>query len=191
MSPPFLVVLGVGLLLVPVWRLRAPDGRLAAFDQREWPTGRNLALVLLDMARAAGGAWVLSLGMPELPHFAHHSEWVWQAALALVVGLGLVVQTFVWHDEDHVQAPVAFLAGVAAVLVDPVVLLLVGPLAAGVALALRAWSGVFMTATVGTILIGWLLNAQSWSRVVFVGAVMIFPVVVSVLAGRHMGWPRK
>lgn len=191
MSPSFLVVAGVGLLLVPVWRLREPEGRLAAFDQREWPTGRNLGLVLLDGLRAAVGAKILSIGLPALPHFASHSEWVWQAVLGLIVGLGLVVNTLVWTDEDHVLAPVAFLAGVMAVLVDPVVLLLVAPLAAGVALALRAWSGIFMTATVGLILLGWLLSAQSWSRVVFVGAVMIFPVVISILAGRHMGWPRK
>jgi len=191
MSPSFLVVAGVGLLLVPVWRLREPEGRLAAFDQREWPTGRNLGLVLLDGLRAAGGAKVLSIGLPALPHLASHSEWVGQAVLGLIVGLGLVVNTLVWTDDDHVHAPVAFLAGVVAVLVDPVVLLLVAPLAAGVALALRAWSGIFMTATVGLILLGWLLGAQSWSRVVFVGAVMIFPVVISILAGRHMGWPRK
>jgi hypothetical protein len=181
----------VGLLFVPVWRLRAPDSRLAAFDQREWPTGRNLLLVLLDVGRAAGGAWVLSLGLPELPHFIHHSEWVWQAVLGILVGLGLGVQTLVWYDEDHVQAPLAFLVGVALVLINPVVLLLAGPLAIGVSLALRAWSGIFLTATLGTILIGWLLDMQSWSRVVFVGAVMIIPMVFSVLAGRHMGWPRK
>ena len=191
MSSPFLVVVGVGLFFVPVWRLRSPEGRLAGFDQREWPTGRNLILVLLDFLRAMGGAWALDAGLAGLPHFAHHSEWVWQLVLALLTGLGLVVASLVWRDEDHLQAPLPFLAGAMVVLIDPTVLLLVAPLSIGVALALRAWSGLFLTATVGMILIGWLLNAQSWSRVIFSGAVIIFPVVLSVLMGRHMGWPRK
>jgi hypothetical protein len=191
MSPSFLVVVGVGLFCVPLWRLRSPDGRLSGFDQREWPVGRNLFLVVLDLLRAMGGAWSLANGLPELPHFAHHSEWVWQLVLALMVGLGLVISSLVWHDEDHVQAPLPFLAGTMLVLIDSTVLLLVAPLAIGVALALRAWSGVFFTSMIGMMLIGWLLNAQSWSRVIFTGAVIIFPVVLSILMGRHMGWPRK
>jgi hypothetical protein len=191
MDSSFIVAVGVGLFCVPVWRLHAPDGRLAAFDQREWPSGRNLALVVLDAVRAAGGASLLNWGLPELPHFANHGEWVWQLVLALLVGLGLAIQTFAWTDEDHVQAPIVFLAGVGAVLVDPVVAMLVATLAIGAALALRAWSGFFLAAALGTVLIGWLLNEQTWPRVIFIGAVMVVPVVLSVLAGRHIGWPRK
>lgn len=191
MDSSFLVVVGVGLFCVPVWRLHAPDGRLAAFDQREWPNGRNLGLCALDAARAMGGAWLLETGLPGLPHFVNHGEWVWQLALALAVGLGLIVQTFSWTDDDHVQAPVVFLGAVAVVLVDPVVVMLVAALSIGAALALRAWSGLFLAASLGTVVLGWLLNSQSWPRVIFVGAVFFLPVVLSILAGRHMGWPRK
>ncbi|MEY4488127.1 MAG: hypothetical protein RIQ79_635 [Verrucomicrobiota bacterium] len=191
MLSSLLVVLAIGLFCLPIWRLHAPDGRLAAFDQREWPTGRNLVLVLLDLARALGGAWLLAKGIPDLPLLNNEHEWLPDLGISIAVGLGLIVQTFGWTDEDHVQAPLVFVAGVAAVLVDPVVAALVGALAIGAALALRAWSAVFLAVCVGTILIGWLLNAQSWSRVIFLGVAMGLPVVLSILAGRHMGWPRK
>jgi hydrogenase-4 membrane subunit HyfE len=191
MLSSLLVVLGLGLFLLPIWRLHAPDARLAAFDQREWPKGRNLLLALLDLARASGGAWLLAKGMPELPLLSSENEWMPDLVISAIVALGLTVQTFAWTDEDHVQAPVVFVAGVAAVLVAPAVAALVGVLAIGASLALRAWSGVFLAASVGTILIGWLLNVQSPSRVIFLGVALGLPVVLSILAGRHMGWPRK
>jgi hypothetical protein len=191
MSSSFQVVLAVGLYCLPVWRLHLPAGRLAAFDQREWPRGRNFLLVLLDGARAVAGAWLLAKEVPGLPQMAQAQEWMPDLVIAGVVGLGLVVQTFAWTDEDHVQAPVIFMAGVAGVLLDPVVAALVGALAIGAALALRAWSGVFIVASMGTVLLGWLLHTQSWSRVIFLGVVFGLPMVLSILAGRHMGWPRK
>lgn len=191
MSPSLSVVLGVGLLFSPLWLLHGPDARLAAFDQKEWPRGRNLMLVFLDAARAALGAWLLASGMPDLPHMANAPVWAPELALAGVVGVALTIQTLAWRDEDHVQAPVVFLGGLAAVLFDPVVAVLVLPLAVGAALALRAWSGVFLAASLGAVGIGWMLNAQSWGRVIFVGAVLGCPVLVSILAGRHMAWPRK
>jgi len=187
----FYVVLGMGLLLLPLWFWHGPDARLAAFDQREWPKGLNLLLALLDLGRAAGGAYLLQLGLPELPILANHSEWRVELVLAGIITLGLVVQTLAWHDEDHVQAPVAFLAGVTLILVDLRVVGLAGALALGASFAVRAWSMLFFAASAGTVLIGWLLSFQSWPRVIFLGVALAVPPVVSVMAGRHMGWPRK
>ena len=65
------------------------------------------------------------------------------------------------------------------------------PLAVGAALAVRAWSAGFIGAGVAVAGVGLMIETQDVRRALLLGVAVNVPVVVSVMAGRHMGGPRK
>jgi len=164
---------------------------LGNFDQRGWPQGRNLVLTVIDLVRAAVGANLLARGFPGLKGPRGAPEWLGEVWLAVALAVALAVQTLSWRDEDHVRAPVAFLLGAMLVLIHPLVLVIGLPLAIGAALAVRAWSAGFLGAGVALAGVGLVIEAQDLRRALLLGAAVNIPVIVSVLAGRHMGAPRK
>ena len=179
------------LWLFPLWLLRAKGARLGNFDQRGWPQGTNLVLTVVDLIRAAVGAKLMLEGLLGLPVPAGAPDWLGQAWLALALAVALGVQTLSWRDEDHVQAPVAFLLGALLVLVHPMVIVIGLPLAVGAAMAVRAWSAGFIGASVAVAGVGLMIETQDVRRALFLGVAVNVPVVVTVMAGRHMGGPRK
>ncbi|MCX6937811.1 MAG: hypothetical protein NTU80_07915 [Verrucomicrobia bacterium] len=191
MSSPLYIVGAVVLWFFPLWAFRAPKSRLGGFDQRDWPTGRNLVFTVVDVLRASVGGWLMARGLVGLPNWPFGVAWMSEAWLALVLGLALTAQAFYWHTEDYLQAPVAFLIGALSAIVHPFVLILGLPLAVGAALAIRAWSACFVGASVGLIAIGMVVTAQDWRRTVLLGAAVNLPVLASMLAGRHLGGARK
>ncbi|MBC8010367.1 MAG: hypothetical protein H7067_09750 [Burkholderiales bacterium] len=191
MSPLALVIIASVLLLFPLWVFRAPGSRLGAFDQRGWPTGRNLVVTIVDVLRASLGAGVLIKGLLGMAEAGRWTGWRPEIALAVGLGLALLVQTLVWRDEDSVHAPVGFLLGALVALVHPIVLALVLPVAIGAPLALRAWAPCFLGTGVGLIGVGMLIELQDWRRTLLLGVVVTLPVLVSVMAGRHMGAARE
>jgi hypothetical protein len=191
MSSSVSLVLALVLLWFPLWLLHAPTARLAGFDQRAWPAGRNVFLCILDALRASIGAWLLLGCLPELARVAPLGRWQDAAFLAGAVAVGLLIQTLVWRDEDHAFTPVLYLLGVAAAVAHPVVLVIALPLAIGGALALRAWSAGLLAGGLGLAGVGLAVSQQDWRRSLLVGVAFCLPVLVSVMAGRHLGWPRK
>ncbi len=187
-----LSVLGGSILwLFPLWLFRAKGSRLGNFDQRSWPRGRNLALTVVDLIRAAVGAKLMAQGCLGLPRPQGTPDWLGEVWLALALVVALIVQTISWRDEDHVQAPVVFLLGALLVLVHPLVLIIGLPLAVGTALAVRAWSPGFIGAGMAVAGVGLMIESQDVWRAIFLGVAVNTPVVVSVMAGRHMGAARK
>lgn len=186
-----MIGLGLGLLCFPLWLFRKRGARLSGFDQRTWPKGLNLPLAVLDAVRASVGAWLLIHALPELQRVGQFGRWQDAAYLAGAIALGLLIQTLSWRDEDHVLAPVPFLLGIASAVAHPIVLVIILPLAIGSSLALRAWSPGLVAAGLGFAGVGLAVEQQDWRRAVLVGIVFCFPVLVSVLAGRHLGWPQK
>ena len=191
MPPLALVVIASLLLLFPLWVFRAPGSRLGAFDQRGWPTGRNLALTIVDVLRASVGAGLLIKGLVGMATAGRWTGWRPEIALAVGIGVALVVQTLFWRDEDSVHSPVAFLLGTLVALVHPLVLLFVLPVVIGAPLALRAWAGLFFGASVSLIGVGMLIEAQDWRRTLLLGVVIPLPVLISVMVGRHLGAARE
>jgi hypothetical protein len=187
----FLVIGGSFLWLFPLWLFHAKDARLGNFDQRSWPRGTNLALTVIDLVRAAVGANLLARGLLGLPIPRGGPEWLGEVWVAAALALALAVQTLSWRDEDYVRAPVAFLLGALLVLIHPLVMAIGLLLAVGTALAVRAWSAGFIGAGVGLIGVGLVFEAQDLRRALMLGVAVNIPVIVSLLAGRHLGEPRK
>jgi len=192
MSPLAFLSLAAALLFFPLWVWREKGSRLGAFEQRAWPLGRNLLFNLADVGRSALGAWALVRGVEFIPAIPEApAAWMAHVWVAVVLGLALAVQAGSWCDEDHLHAPIAFLAGLCAVLVHPLVLALMLPLAIGSALAVRAWSACILAAGVGMAAIGLVVEQQDWRRTLFLGVAVNVPVLLAVMAGRHLGSARK
>lgn len=170
---------------------RAKEARLGSFDQRAWPTGRNLVLTVIDLVRAAVGSNLMVKGALALPRPAGAPTWLGEVWLAVALSVAVTVQAVSWRDEDHLRAPVAFLLGALLVLVQPVVLVIGLPLAVGAALAVRAWSAGLIGAGVALAGVGMIVESQDWRRTLLLGALINVPVIVCVMMGRHMGAPRK
>lgn len=174
--------------MLPVWWLRGRGSRLVGFERRAWPSSaRALVLTVADVLRAALGAGLLLRNLPELARIERLGSWQDPAALALAVAAGLMVQTLAWRDEDFSFAPAFCALGIAAVVAHPIVLAISLPLAIGGALALRAWAGGFLAAGSGLALVGLAVEQQDWRMSLLAGLALCTPVLVSVLAGRHLG----
>lgn len=191
MPPLALVIIASLLLLFPLWVFRARGSRLGSFEQRGWPTGRNLALTIVDVLRASLGAGLLTKGLLGMATAGRWTGWRPEIALAVGLGVALFVQTLSWRDEDSVHSPIAFLLGALVALVHPLVLLFVLPVVIGAPLALRAWAGFFFGAAVSLIGVGMVIEAQDWRRTLLLGVVIPLPVLLSVMVGRHMGAARE
>ena len=191
MSPLLYIIVAAVLWLFPLWSFHGPKARLGGFDQRAWPTGRNLLFTVIDLVRASFGGWLLVRGLAGMPSWPINSVWMAEAWLALALGIALTAQAFYWQTEDYLQAPVVFLIGALTAIVHPTVLLLGMPLAIGAALALRAWSACFVGASFGLIGVGLVVTEQDWRRTALLGAAVNMPVLISMLAGRHLGGARK
>jgi hypothetical protein len=191
MPPLFFQILGILLLFFPLWTLRAKGARLGGFDHRVWPGGRNLVLAIFDVLRAAAGAGLLVRRPVDLPMLEGLGIWANPLVVGIAVALGFAVQSLAWRDDDHAFAPVAFGLGVAATAMHPLVLVIVLPLAIGTAIAVRAWAAGFIAAGVGLVGVGLVVEQQDWRLGLLVGTAFFVPVMISLMAGRHLGWPRK
>ncbi len=191
MTHPALIAIGLGLLCFPLWLLRPPLSRLAGFDQRAWPRGRNLVLTIVDVVRASAGAKLLLNGLPGLERVAALGLWQEAAFMAAAILLGLLVQTLVWRDEDFVFAPVPYMLGLVIALAHPIVLVIALPLAVGSGMAIRAWAAGILGGGIGLAVVGLAVTQQDWRMGLLCGVIFCVPVLISALAGRHMGWPRK
>lgn len=191
LSSLILVILGGAILGFPLWAFRVPNARLAGFDQRGWPKGRHFALAFVDVVRSALGAFLVAKNLAPVVTFRGLTHWKVEIVLAGIVAIGLVIQTLVWRDEDHAFAPATYVFGLALALVHPVMLLLLIPLAVGVSLAVRAWSAGFLATGLGLAVLCIAVEKQDFHRAFLLGPVLCLPVLVSVMAGRHLGWPKK
>ncbi len=111
--------------------------------------------------------------------------------MSVAAALGLLIQTLVWRDEDFVFAPVPYALGLLAGLAHPIVLVIVLPLAIGSAMAVRAWAAGLLAGGVGLAAVGLAVTQQDWRLGLLSGISFCLPVLISAMAGRHMGWPRK
>ena len=192
MSSSLILVISGGLLLgFPLWAFRVPNARLAGFDQRGWPKGRHLALAFVDIVRAAVGAYLVASNLGPVVTFKGLTAWKIEIVLAAIVAVGLVIQTLAWRDEDHAFAPVTYVLGLALALVHPLMLGLLLPLAVGASLAVRAWSAGMLATGLGLAVLCIAVEKQDFHRAFLLGPVLCLPVLVSVMAGRHLGWPKK
>jgi hypothetical protein len=191
MSPVLTLALALVILWFPLWVFRARGARLAGFDQRAWPTGWNVVVTVWDGIRAAMATGLLIRLGPELARVDILGRWQDAAFVAVAVAVGLIVQCLVWRDEDHVFAPVPYLLGVVAVAAHPIVLAIVLPLAVGTGLAVRAWAAAFIGGGMGMALVGLAVTQQDWRQGLLVGLTLCFPVLLSMVAGRHLGWLRR
>lgn len=192
MAPYLYLALALPLLFAPLWIWREKGARLGGFDQRAWPRGRNRWINVADLARGALGGWALARGAALLPAIpGAPADWMPHVWVAVGAGAALALQAGTWTDEDHFHAPMAFLIGLCLVLVHPLVLALLLPLAIGSALAVRAWSACILSVGLGMAAIGLAVEQQDWRRTLLLGVAINAPVLLTVMAGRHLGSARK
>ena len=146
---------------------------------------------MLDAGRASVGAWLVLQAVSTMPAVEALGRWQEAVYIAAAVALGLVAQALAWRDEDYLLAPVTFALGVVAVVAHPVVLAIALPLALGGALAIRAWAAGFLACGAGLLVAGLAVEQQDWRVSSLVGLSFGAPVLVSVLAGRHLGWAKR
>lgn len=192
MPPIALFALALVLWVFPVWIFRDRKSRLGGFDQRAWPAGRNLVLAIADLLRASLGGVLLAyavIGLPSGPFDASWGPSIWMAG---ALAAALAANAFSWRDEDYLLSPVIFLLGaLPALQLHPLVLIMTVPLAIGGGLAVRAWAAGLIGAGLGLIGVGMLIEQQDWRRSLLLGFAVMTPVVLSMLAGRHLATPRK
>lgn len=191
MPPVAFLIVALLIWFFPLWALRAKNAKLGGFDQRTWPRERNLVLSVFDVARAWIGGDLLGRGMGAFPDWPLDMAWNGELWLAVAFAIALAVQAFSWRNEDYLLAPATFVIGALVALVQPAVLLIGLPLGIGAGLAIRAWSAGFIGAALGVAGVGMVVETQDWRRTLLLGAALTTPVWLSVLAGRHLGGPRK
>lgn len=192
MPPITLFVIALVLWVFPLWIFRDRKSRLGGFDQRSWPSGRNLVLAIADLLRASLGGALLAYSATSLPSGPFEPSWGPAIWMACALAAALSANAFSWRDEDYLLAPVVFLLGaMPALQLHPIVLIMTVPLAIGGALAVRAWTAGLIGAGLGLIGVGMLVEQQDWRRSLLLGFAMMTPVVLSMLAGRHLATPRK
>ncbi len=191
MPPILLPAVALFVWFFPLWAFRAQNAKLGGFDQRGWPRGRNLVLSVFDAARAWMGADLLMRSLGSIPEWPFPPSWNPQLWVGLAFGAALLVQAFVWRNEDYLMAPIWFVLGALPALVHVHVLLIGLPLGIGAALAIRAWSAGLIGAGVGVAGVGTVVLEQDWKLSLLLGLTLTLPIWASMLAGRHLGAPRK
>jgi hypothetical protein len=182
--------LGVFLLWLPLPFLRPTSLKLASFEQRAWPKGGWAFLQFLDIVRAAVGAWLLHRHVGAVPFWAGEGKFE-LTALAGFLAVGFAIQTLTWRDEDWVFSPIVYTIGVVVGALQPILVLPVLLLGLGSVWAFRAWSLMFIGAALATVLGGLMHQNQNLMHAFCLGIALCTPSLVSLLAGRHMGWPRR
>ena len=145
----------LALLLIPIgWFNRGARHRAIHSEWHGyWPRIMSLPQHGIDLVRAAGGGWLLAHALE--PSLSAKGLWV-HAPLALetlVLVAAAIVQSVVCHERDSVHAPFAFLIGLTAGFLPPLV--------AGVALVLT------LTVTMGTRAPSLFFAALAGSSIVF------------------------
>ncbi len=182
---------GVVLLFAPLWLLRAEPSMLGGYDQRIWPRGFNIGLSLFDAARATTAAYMLNIGVAGLTETWHIRWWMAECAFGLILVGGVALQMVSWKTEDHFLAPIFYVPGVLLALLHPIVAGIALFLGVGSALAMRAWAAGFIASSIIIAILSLLLHQQRWS-IGLVGAIFCAsPVLLSVLFTRQLGWMRK
>ena len=149
-------------------------------------------LAIADLLRASLGGALLAYSATSLPSGPFEPSWGPAIWMACALAAALSANAFSWRDEDYLLAPVVFLLGaMPALQLHPIVLIMTVPLAIGGALAVRAWTAGLIGAGLGLIGVGMLVEQQDWRRSLLLGFAMMTPVVLSMLAGRHLATPRK
>ncbi len=179
------------LLLFPVGLLlpRAPS--LAGYEHGSRPGGWCLVVLLLDPLRAGAGAWCLLQGMGPLVErigLGHTGEAI---LLGGVFAVGVVAQTLGRFDEDYVFSPFGYVAGVLLFFTGPAVAVPALVLGLGSTVAMRAWSVFFFAAGMTCLILGPMTHPGGWQTPLAVGLACMLPPLVAVMAGRHMGFPRR
>ncbi len=179
------------LLFLPIGLLLPRSSPLAGYERGTWPGGWSILVLLLDPFRAGIGAWCLLRGMGPLVDrigFLHTGEAI---VLGCVFFVGVVLQTVSRMDEDYVFAPFAYVGAVLIFFCGPVVALPAIVLGLGSAMAMRVWTPFFFGAGMVVLILGPITNPQTWQPAIAVGLACMVPPLLAVMAGRHMGFPRR
>ncbi|MFH1496991.1 MAG: hypothetical protein ABII82_04115 [Verrucomicrobiota bacterium] len=146
---------------------------------------------MLDPVRAAVGAWMFLQGIVPLSERIGLGASGDAILMGAVFGIGIVVQTLARRDEDYVFSPFGYTAGVVMFFCGPIVAVPAIILGIGSAVAMRVWTPFFFGIAVICLILGPVTNQNAWPTQIATGMACLLPPLVSVMAGRHMGFPRR
>ncbi len=184
-------IVGLALLWFPVGLLLCKTAKLAGYERGSWPGGWPLVVVMLDPLRAAIGAWALLQGIEPLVELIGHGADGRAVLLGVATAVGVVIQTVSCKDEDFVYSPFAYTAGVLTFFLGPLTAIPAIILGIGSTVAMRVWTAFFMAAGLLSAILGAALAKGDWLTPLLVGLAVMLPPLVTVMLGRHMGFPRR
>lgn len=185
------LIVGLALLWFPIGLLVLNTAKLAGYERGSWPDGWPLVVVMLDPLRAAIGAWALLQGIEPLVERIGHGTEGRAVLLGVATAVGVLIQTVSLKDEDFVYSPFAYTAGVLTFFLGPLTAIPAIILGIGSSVAMRVWTAFFVAAGLLSAMLGAALAKGDWLTPVLVGLAVMMPPLVTVMMGRHMGFPRR
>jgi hypothetical protein len=151
-----------------------------------WLPTLALGLHTIDFARAALGAWWLAEAIPALPVSEDVIPFLPLLLQAAILAIATTLQTLVCKEPEAAHAPFAFVAGLVAGLVPPLIAGFGLLLAMVLALGSRVAAAFFPVLSLGVVGIGLLFTGKKFDYEIAVAAVpAILPFLVTLLFPRH------
>jgi hypothetical protein len=154
---------------------------------RHWPRIFSLGLHVIDLGRAALGAWLLTqavLRAPDATGLLRHGPLLTQAA---VLAAAVLVQTFVCKERDAAHAPFAFVIGLVAGFLPPMLAGLAILFALTIVIGARMPAALFPILAVAVMAIGFLLHGKKLlPSLAITAGVVALPSLVTTLFPRRL-----
>ena len=173
------------LLLVPIGLFHGRKVRYREVS-RDWGDHLlpvfSLGLHLIDVLRAALGAWLLVDSMSLMPGARGLAAQGPLLTRMAVLWLGALLQTVVCRERDSMHAPFAWVVGVVAVLMPPLVATFALVLALATSVGSRVAAAFFPALAVALAGLGFVLEGQPiMMPLIVVGVMLLLPWLLPVL----------
>jgi hypothetical protein len=152
-----------------------------------WSYTFTLGLHWIDLGRAVLGGWLLVEALTLAPGARPALRYALPLAHGAVMGLALILQTFVCKDRDHANAPFTFVTGVVLGLFSPVIAGFAIVLALVVAFGARVPLIYFPVLAVALPGLGFLFEGKKALLTLGIGgAVVILPWLLTIMFPRDL-----
>ena len=178
------------LLLTPIALFHGPRVRYRSVSRdwdRHWPRIFSLGLHAIDLGRAALGAWLLTEAVTRAPGATGILRQGVLGTEAIVLAAAVLAQTFVCKERDAAHAPFAFVIGLVAGFLPPMLAGFAILLALAIAIGARMPAALFIILAAAVLAIGYLFHGQSQLPSVAIAAgAVVLPQLATAMFPRRL-----
>jgi hypothetical protein len=177
------------LLLVPIALFHGPRVRYRSVSRdwdRHWPRIFSLGLHSIDLGRAALGAWLLTQAVERVPGATGLLRQGVLLTDAAVLGVAVLVQTFVCKERDAAHAPFAFVIGLVAGFLPPLLAGFAVLLAIAIAIGARMPAALFLILAASVMAIGYFFVRSGLPGVAIVAGAVALPSLATAMFPRRL-----